>query len=153
MSFVQTSEPKTPESSVKVNTSLSTPKSRRFDSIDSFRGLAALAVVFSHTWSGLLAAHFASADTVVQSAGALLSYLFRGSSAYFMIITGFILAAKLPAWKTHQHGLLLRAAQRITKIVIIYWIAIVLIMVINTVKSTFFGIGWYKADLLLTFPI
>lgn len=122
--------------------------SGRFDSIDAFRGLAALAVVFSHSWSGLCAAHFASADTVNDSAGALLSYLFRGSSAYFMIITGFILAAKLPVWKTHPHGLLMRAVQRITKIVLIYWIALASIIVINQLKSSFGGIGWYKTDLL-----
>ena len=65
-----------------------------------------------------------------------------------MIITGFIMAARLPAWKKHPHGLLLRATQRITKIVIIYWIALVLIMAINQLKSSFFGNGWYKSDLL-----
>jgi len=135
---------------MESNAPLNPSKSGRFDAIDSFRGLAALSVVGSHLYSGFKNANFPSADAVNHQAGDLLSYIFYGSSSYFMIITGFILAAKLPEWKRHPDGLLFRAVQRITKIVIIYWIALVLIMTINMLRYSMFGTAWYNADLLST---
>lgn len=123
----------------------------RHVSVDSFRGLAALAVVCAHIQCGIEFADISSTDEVHQSIGALLLYLFRGSSAYFMVITGFVLASRLPAWKRQPSGLIMRAVQRMTKILIIYWIALAIIMTINLTRYSIFGTAWVKPTFMEAF--
>jgi peptidoglycan/LPS O-acetylase OafA/YrhL len=120
----------------------------RQSSVDSFRGLAALSVVLAHFQCGIEFAGLPSTQYVHDKIGPLLLYLFRGTSVYFMVITGFILAMKLPQWKRHPDGLAVRAIQRMTKIVAVYWVALTVIMMINLIRHALTGHTWVKPTLL-----
>mgnify|MGYP001329912702 CR=1 FL=1 len=110
--------------------------------VDSFRGLASLSVVLSHTYCLVLTAGFPSADRLNSYIGPSMEYLFLGSSVYFMVITGFILATKLPEWQKSKQGLLIKALQRVTKILVVYWAAVGIYILLNFLKQSITGTPW-----------
>lgn len=128
-----------------------TQAKQRDATVDSFRGLAAFAIIFSHINYCLQGSDIPSALAYKQSFSSLLHYLFQGSSTYFMVITGFVLASRLPAWKNDPSGYFVRAAQRMTKILTIFWTALVIIMGINLIRYAFFGTMWVKPTLVEVF--
>lgn len=130
------------ESIMDCSASESREVGQRLTTVDSFRGIAALAVVFAHVQTGISSAGIPITDDVDKSIGAFLLFLLRGSSAYFMIISGFILSSKLPGWKKHPNGLIIRATQRMTKILVIYWIALSILLAINQIRYCLFGTLW-----------
>jgi len=113
--------------------------------LDSFRGFASLAVVFSHVYSQLHTAGFASAHSLDESFGSMLQYLFQGSSVYFMIISGFMLAGNLAHWNNTRNGIVIKALQRITKILVVYWAALFILISINLIRKVLVGTVWVPA--------
>lgn len=120
-------------------------RTERNHTVDSFRGLALLSVVFSHVYAQVHSAGFPASQQFNETIGQSLQYLFQGSSVYFMIITGFMLASQLPRWCQSKNGLFINAVQRTTKILIVYWAALFLLIAINLLRKLFVGNMWVPA--------
>jgi peptidoglycan/LPS O-acetylase OafA/YrhL len=115
----------------------------RNQTADALRGLACLAVLGSHLQIAIESGEFLSALTLEHEYGDLLRYLFRGSSVYFFIISGFVISSKLPEWNSRPGGLFLRATQRLTRILIVFWAALVVMGLLDLLKWKLTGKPWF----------
>ncbi len=120
-------------------------RTERNHTVDSFRGFASVSVVFSHVYAQVSLAGFPASQQFNETMGQSLRYLFQGSSVYFMIITGFMLASQLPRWCKSKDGLFIQAVQRTTKILTIYWAALFILIAINLLRKLFVGNMWVPA--------
>src|SRR5258707_1285466 len=98
----------------------------RNQTADALRGLACLTVLGAHLQISIESGHFFSSAFLENECGEILRYLFRGSSVYFFIISGFVLSGKLPEWNSRPSGLFLHALQRLTRILVVFWAAMVI---------------------------
>ncbi|MFO0813545.1 MAG: acyltransferase [Gemmatales bacterium] len=110
--------------------------------IEGLRLLCSFMVVGSHITSSLNAGNFPAAIAVNDAVRPVLFYVFYGSSVYFFQITGFILAAKLPEWRTASEGLLHQTARRITRLLFVFWAALLLVTLCNLFKQWLFPPAW-----------
>lgn len=117
----------------------------RNHTVDTFRGFASLSVVFSHIYAQVNSAGFPASQQFTENFGHSLRYLFQGSSVYFMIITGFMLASQLPRWCKSKNGLFIKAVQRTTKILVVYWAALFLLLAVNLLRKLVVGNMWVPA--------
>lgn len=117
---------------------------RKNHAVDALRGIASFLVVWSHFASLLSAANFPAADEFYSYFGTWIVYLSRGSAVYFFLISGFVIACKLPVWQRDDRGLLIRGLQRLTRILCIFWCGLVLILICNYVKYLLTGHPWSR---------
>jgi peptidoglycan/LPS O-acetylase OafA/YrhL len=115
--------------------------------VDSFRGLACLAVVIIHINEQVKTARFPASIQFHDWFGSELFYLFQGSSVYFMVITGFMLGSQLPKWSKSRSGLFIKAMQRTSKIMIVYWAAIIVLILVNLIRKLVVGNVWVPATI------
>jgi peptidoglycan/LPS O-acetylase OafA/YrhL len=110
--------------------------------IEGLRLLCSFLVVGSHLAPTLDSANFPAADEVYNSIGPTMVYMFRGSAVYFFLISGFILAAKLPEWRAAQEGLIHHMAKRITRLLFVFWAALVVVTLCNLIKQWIYPPAW-----------
>lgn len=112
--------------------------------VDACRGMASLLVVWSHFASLIQAANFFSSTEFYSLYGSWLVYLSRGSAVYFFVISGYVIASKLPEWQRYERGLFVRGFQRMSRILCIFWCGLLIILLCNYAKQLVSGQSWSR---------